>query len=199
VEASVTGAITIDVPDNIVFPTLDASNLDQPNYSYGASGYVINVNDLLSVYDSRNSGGFKVQVHVTSPFETVDHTRFIPLNNFYIATTSADTGGYRINPPSDDGIEYYSTPAVACNGSPLDVTPSPRTQIPTVLTIPSTFAGQNLGTGQNTYSTLDVMDCDLTTGGRVNVFKQNVNYYINMPGGQPTGSYAVTITFDLLT
>lgn len=199
VEASVTGTITMEVPNDITFPTLSASYLAQPNYSYGASGYVIDVNDLLSVYDSRNSGGFKVQVSATTPFETADHSKYIPLSSFSIATTSADTGGYRISPPSDDGIEYYSNPSsTSCNGSPIDVTPSPRTLIPTVLVTPSTFSGQTIGTGYNGYSTLDVMDCDLVTGGRVNVFRQNVNYYINMPAGQPVGSYSITLTFDLL-
>jgi len=204
VEASVTGNITFEVPNDVTFPVLSASNLAQPNYSYGASGYVINVNDLLSVYDSRDNGGFKVQVHATTPFETVDHSKYIPLNDFFIATTSADTGGYRFAPPSDDGIEYGSQPVTACNGSPMDVTP-PSPWPPTlsslgdVLTNASTFAGQSMGTGYNSYGTYDLMDCDLVGGGWVNVFKQNVNYYINIPGGQPTGSYGVTITFDLLT
>jgi len=203
VEANVTGTITLEVPNDVTFPVLNASNLDQSNFSYGASGYALNVNDLLSVYDSRNSGGFKVQAHVTTPFETADHSKFIPLNNFFIATTSADTGGFRFAPPADDGIEYYSEPSTACNGSPMDVTPvSPwpptSSSIGAVLTNPASFAGQNLGTGYNNYITYDLMDCDLSSGGRINIFRQNVNYYIKLAGGQQVGSYAVTITFDLV-
>jgi hypothetical protein len=198
VETSITGSITFDVPADITFPEKYSSNVDQPNYSNGATGYDLNEEDLLIVYDTRNNGGFVVQVHPTTPFENAGQTRYIPLANLYVATTSADTGGFRYTWPGD-GIEYNSEPVTACDGSPLDVTPSNRATIPTVLQTVSTFTGQAMGTGYNGYTTYDIMDCSLTAGGRSNIFKQNVNYYLNIPAGQPADTYGITITFDLVT
>ncbi len=198
IEATITGGISFEAPDDITFPTLNSSSLPQPNYSYGSSGYILNVNDLLSVTDTRGNGGFNVQVQLSSPFETTDHSQYIPLDNFYVATTSSDTGGFRFDPPSNDGIEYDTQPALPCNGSSLDVTPDNRADIPTVLTTPATYSGKNLGTGQNTYIPYDLMDCSLSSGGRNGTFKQNVNYNLSIPAFQPTGEYHVTITFDLL-
>jgi len=202
VEAEITGSISFDVPDDFSFPAMSSTYMPQDSFSFEATGYNFNTNDLLTVYDSRNSGGFMVQAHQTTPFETSGGVFHIPLNNFFIATTSAITGGYAFDPPSDDGIEYDSTPVTPCDSSSVDVTTFPRSEsaYQSLLWNGSTFAGQNLGTDDpDTYITYDLMNCSLLTGGRTGTFKQNVNYYLNVPGGQSAGTYNVTITFDLIT
>ena len=199
VEASITGTITFEVPDDITFPAMESSNMPQDSFSYDAAGYTHDINDLLTVYDSRNSGGFQVQVQASTPFETSGGTFHIPIDHFYMATTSSETGGFRFDPPSDDGIEYDSSPVLPCVGSSLDVTPSPRSLIPAVLTTPSTFT-QALGYEPDTYFTLNLMNCDLSPSqGRTGTFRQEVNYYLNVPGGQPGGTYNITLTYDLVT
>ncbi len=188
------GAITMSTPESFNFLSTSTGATGQTQFTCddltecpdNATGYTHNVNDLIEIVDTRNNGGFTVQVQASTPFESASGA-YMPFQNFFVATTPASTGGTQI-----DGIEYddgYS--GLTCSGTPLNTTGS--------LLDENSFLF-NFGSENIIPSTIhDLMECELGIGeGRTATMKQNVNYSLQVPPLQPTGTYSVILTYDLI-
>ena len=188
------GTITMSAPESFNFLTTSTNVASQIQFTCddttacpdNSTGYIHNVNDLLEIVDTRDNGGFTVQVQASTPFETASGA-YMPFQNFFIATTPASTGGTQI-----DGIEYDSEySGLTCSGSPLNTTGS--------LIDENSFLF-NFGSENTIPSTVhDLMQCELNTGeGRTATLKQNVNYSLQVPALQSAGTYNVILTYDLI-
>jgi hypothetical protein len=182
------GVLALDIPSGFYLPaiTYDPNNsqetfsIDEEEYPFGY--------DILTVTDTRNSGGFELQVQA-SAFEEETTLEQIPLQNLYIATKAASTGGLQLN-----GIEYGSgvTPAEEVSAE-LDTSGA----FDNASTFTSLLPG-GMGTG-GTGTVIVVQDGSLSVEpGRLDTFSQIVHYYLNAPAGQSPGEYIVTISFDLI-
>ncbi len=179
------GGLSLTTPDSFAFSGVTSSADDQESFSKDDDNYQLNSNDVVTVQDLRGSSGFTLQV-TASPFTAGGPT--IPLQNLHIVTTAASTGGTQNN-----GVEYrnsYSGPMGII--APLNTSGS-LVDSATFLTDGSPMGLGNIGTP------IEIMRGDLNPPvGRIGTFKQNINYYLNIPGLQPPGDYSVTFTFDLI-
>jgi N-acetylneuraminic acid mutarotase len=189
------GPLTIDAPASFSLGTAIGG---AQRFSKEDASYTLNANDIVTVSDLRNDGGFNLQMQVDASGFTTGNGKYIPLQNFHAVTTAAGTGGTAV-----DGVEYTGT-ATAPQNIVAPINANVNSAGDALLT-PGTFTscGVTLGTG-GTFTTpgtptpIDLMIGGVDTSGRNGSFKQNVNYYLDVPVGQPNGNYNVTITFDLL-
>lgn len=184
------GVLTLSAPDDFSFLPFTAIIGTQNAFSHhvdstNETNYVLNVNDVVTVTDTRGFGGFTLQIQASTPFQTAG-SKFFPLQNFFAATETSSTGG-----SNHAGIEFGAgTTGVDCTSAPLDVAAAAN------FVNAGSFSA-DFGTGYDTYTVQDLMLCGLVGDGRNGTFSQNVNYYLLIPSAQSAGAYSVTLTFDL--
>jgi hypothetical protein len=151
---------------------------------------IANTDDLLKIYDNRNSGGFVVTLS-TGINSFTDGQNSIPLSNLYMLTTLPQIPEQGIN---EDGITYNATgsrniyaPAYVNEFEPdsLDISNS------------ETYTSRTSVTqfGSNPLVLMDgSLDADL---GREGYFSQYVNFYLKVDATQAPGNYALILTYDL--
>lgn len=180
------GGLSISsVPDNFTFPPA-TGGAGNDRFSKEDTNYTLNVNDVITVEDLRNVSGFSLQL--TASAFTDGTPPNIPLDNFYVVTTASSTGGI-----TNNGVEYPS----GYSGQMGIIAPVNTSGD---VEISATFIddGSYLGNGSSGIPVV-LMDAGLIPpSGRTGTFKQNINYYLNIPGSQPPGDYQVTLTFDLI-
>lgn len=184
-----TGALTVTAPDDFTFP---AAAAEDQSFSQDDPGYVLNTNDVVTVSDTRGSGGFNLQVQADSAGFNDGAGHFLPLQNLYVATKAATTSGSPVN-----GVEYSGLLT-----SPQNIVAYQDTTALFTNPLSFTTCGSGLGTGgtlitAGTPSPIDLMLGGLSSGGRNGDFKQNVNYYLDIPSGAFSGSYTVTLTYTV--
>lgn len=197
-----------DIPDSFSFsPVALTGNVIQ-RFNNTTQETDPGIDDLLGVQDTRESGGFIVQLQSTDNFiEYVSRTKEIDINNCQagdnegsscLYVTTATTGNYVI--PGE--------PVEAVDG----VIYQPSGQLEETIAAPVNAEGQNLtqaatylnyGSELGNSTPVDLMNgtLPLTTGRNGNYY-QYVNYYFKIPGFpalQPTpGNYVVILTFTLM-
>jgi Tol biopolymer transport system component len=181
----------ISIPDSFSFPGINTSNVAQNAYNNGTS-LQPDSGDMLGVQDTRNSGGFEVQVQAAGNFSS--GTATIPLSGLYLATNihspaSAQPAGTDESAPcpaTNCGIIYQSQITERGILAPADSKGESLGE-------PSTFTA-NFGAGP-----VVIMDGGLSSAtGRNGDMYQYVNYRLTIPGFQPEGNYAVILTYTLL-
>jgi len=189
-QVNIESELSVSAPDNFSFGTVSAPN---EAFSKNDATYILDSNDYVTVTDTRGSSGFNLQVQAAFAGFTDGASHYLPLQNFWVATTAASTGGTQI-----DGVEYTGS----------DITPetilAPVDTSGNSLLDAASFTnfGSSLGSGSTFTAPGDPVPIDLMLGGvtgagRVGAFKQNVNYYLGIPIGQPIGTYNVTLTFTV--
>lgn len=184
-----TGALTItEVPDSFSFPPAAAGD-DSFSNGLGPDDA-----DRVTVSDTRNSGGFTLQVQATTAFaDTTNPLLTIPLTSLYTATSTIADGTRDVNGIACNGIQYLG-PAYDllpdCTGLPNPVTA--QFNILGGFNTVGSFTGF---TGNTLDGTVDLMQTGTNHNGS---FSQFVNYYLAIPAGQQPGSYEVTLTFTAL-
>jgi hypothetical protein len=190
------GVLTLSVPDDFVFGTFASP---ASTYSKNDTNYVLDSNDVITVSDLRGSGGFNLQLQVASSGFGNGSGNYLPLQNFYVITTASDTGG-----TSAYGVEYTGPDTV-----PQDIVAYQDANVNRAAgalqqAVTFTTCGSNLGSGSTfttagTPTAVDLMIGGVATpGGRQGTFKQNINFYLSVPSGQPTGSYSAILTYTLI-
>jgi hypothetical protein len=183
------GSLTVTAPDNFAFPAASANG---QSFSQNDPGYVLNTNDVVTVSDTRNAGGFNLQVQADAAGFNDGSGHFLPLQDLYVATKAATTTGTASN-----GVEYSGLLT-----SPQNIVAFQDTTGLLTDALSFTSCGSGLGTGgtllsAGTPSPVDLMLGGLSSGGRNGDFKQNVNYYLDIPPGTYSGSYSVTLTYTV--
>ncbi len=180
-----------DLPDSFNFPRTTVSSSSRELFSNGNQELSPAEDDLLGVQDTRNSGGFEVQIQAEGTFTDGVHT--IPLSNMYVAT-SVSSPTYTISNTSSpggaqDGVIYESEVITKGVTAPLDTANASLGSTTTF-----TSNGASLATGVVT-----LMNGSLPSDqGRVGKMYQYVSFYLHLPASQAAGDYAVTLTYTLL-
>ena len=191
-----TGALTLSVPDDFIFGSFASP---ASTYSKNDANYELDVNDVVTVSDLRGSGGFNLQLQVSASGFNNGSGKYLPLQNFYVVTTGSDTGGTTTYGVEYEGPDKTPQDIVAYQDANVNRTGGALQQAATFTT-----CGSNLGTG-STFTTagtpvaVDLMIGGVVTpGGRQSTFKQNVNFYLAVPSGQPSGDYSAVLTYTLI-
>ena len=181
---------------NLLPTTVGGAAKDQFTFNTtgNQTGYIHNQNDVLTVRDVSGNGNWAVQIHATAFAKQEDPNTIIPLDKFYLVTTEPQTGTQQdVNP--NDGIEYLPASATPQNiEAPLNVPITAE-----LFGNPLVFTTQNatFGTRGTPGAPIVIMSAP-TAQGRIGDFSQAINYYLQIPAAQPTGTYTTTITYDLI-
>lgn len=152
--------------------------------------------DMLTILDERDTGGFIVQVTTQGTF--TDGTNVIPLDNLYLITTidEADqnkAGGINYN--LDFTGSKTVSPPLYINETTTDISnPSTYTTGWGLQSAPHT----NLKVSQFGGYPLDLMVGTLaSTAGRVGEMSLNANFNLKIDYDQLPGDYSLILTYDL--
>lgn len=207
------GSISVEnIPDSFTFSSKYSSSLPQDSFSNdNPSTTPIDVStgteDIITVSDLRNAGGFDVTITSTdfiSPGDT------IPLENLSIASTcpdgndlAADLYGSPNNCDNANGAEFADGSSNTGNMSQINAVHSDNaTGTPANATELTTLRNAYLNDGQsfdeNSDLTPDIITLMESTGPRVARLSQALNFYLNIPANQTAGTYNITFTIDLI-
>jgi len=192
------GELTLQTPSSFLFPAASTAVTPQNQFSIDDPNYVLNVDDVVAVTDTRNDGGFILQIQATSfadyrynPPRTVPATpqgqQPVLPSTFYAATKAAATEGEQSN-----GIEY-DIGYLSGGGIPITAsinTAGPFNQVESFTQL----------TGNRLDGIVDLMDGTVPAqSGHQGTFKQNIQFYLQIPAHQPPGQFSSTITYDLIS
>lgn len=183
-------SLSVTAPANFTFGNVTSGS---QGFSKDDPTYILNSTDVITVTDGRVSSGFNLQVQPEATGFTDGSGKYLPLQNLWVATKGSSTGGTI----TDHGIEYDGSDILPQTiVAPQDTTGS--------LTGTGSFTscGSALGTGSTlttpgTPTPVDLMLGGTSNDGRAGTFKQNINYYLDIPQGQPIGNYAITLTYTV--
>lgn len=192
-----TGALSLEeVPDDFNFGSMSSP---AQAYSKDDTLYVLNSNDVISVSDMRGSSGFNLQIQASAEGFNNGSGKYLPLQGFYVVTTDSSTGGtgaygveYQGPDTTPENIVAYQDAAIDPGGGGLQQS------------VTFTTCGSNLGSGSTYVLPGTPVPVDLMLGGvsggggRKGTFKQNVNFYLSVPSGQPAGNYSAILTYTLI-
>ena len=202
-----------DVPDSFSFPNRFSSSFPQDSFSNDDPGTGIvdvesETDDILTISDLRNSGGFDVTI--TSSTFTNSTSDEIPLENLYIATScpdgddlTADLYGSPTNCDNTIGVEFADgstdianmNQASTVHSDSVNGTASNASQL-TALINAYTTDGANFDANlDDTPDTITLME---STSARLARISQALNFYLSLPANQESGTYNVLFTIDLL-
>jgi hypothetical protein len=179
-----TGELTLSVPSSFSFPNSSTSTIDQHQYSIQNPSYILNTNDYVTVSDTRNNGGFTLQLSASAFADTVDINRVIPGDNLFVATKASNTEGTPLN-----GVEYLPSDYLSIGGLPVTAQANTDGEFNQATSFTYNFGG----------APVELINGSVPQGsGRTGTFRQNVQYYLKIPAYQPPGVYQITLTFDLI-
>lgn len=207
------GGISIEnIPDSLSFPSKFSSSLpldsfSNDNPSTGTIDVATGPEDVLTIADLRNSGGFDVTITSTA---VTSGASTIPLQNLYIATTcpdgddlSPDLYGSPNNCDSSNGAEFADgssgtggmnqTSTVHSDNATGTATTSSQL---TALKNAYTSDGKSFDAGGDT--TPDTITLMQSTNAKVARLSQALNFYLQIPASQTAGTYNVRFTIDLI-
>lgn len=195
-----------EIPDSFNFGAIqngatnhnctNGSNISSPAYTCSTDQTPIpGVDDMLKVYDDRNSGGFLVNVQPLDTFSS-ENADEIPLTNLYVLTTLPEDPSPGTNDITN-GITYSDGAA----GEQGIVAPAFVNEFApdyADISVPETYTDPaiNAHFGDNP---VVLMDGTLNESlGRSGYFSQYVNYYLTTTPTQPAGNYSIVLFFDLM-
>jgi len=190
------GNIAIDyIPDSFSFPIKDTSGEAQNSFSNDNPStpevdILTGAEDVLTLHDYRNSGGFTVTL-TTSGFESA--TSSIPLSNLFVATTYPDASAFEILDPALNGDEINGVKYATGSAGTEDVTASAFTTGD--LNLPESYT---VSFDQDKNDVADIVELMKTTTGHVGRFSQAVSFLLKIPADQPAGDYQVKFTMDIV-
>lgn len=201
-----TGGISIvNVPDSFSFPQKYSSTSSQHNFSNDDPGTAeIDIttapNDILTITDLRDSGGFDVTITSTN-FQSGANT--IALENLYIATSypDADDLDQNLSGTEIDGVEVADGSSSTSNiVSPVHSdnvrgTVESQGDLTNLITAYTTD-GANFDSNQDL--TPDIITLIDSNEARIAGISQAVNFYVNIPADQISGKYSILLTIDLI-
>lgn len=197
-----------DIPDSFNFGTIisgttsnhcnNTSTLPSPSdlCSNSAVPDPPGADDLLTVNDERDSGGFIVQLTTQGTF--TDGTNTIPLDNLYVITSIDET-----DPNKADGINYGAD----FTGSKTVTAPLYVNETSDDISDPATYTS-GWSYQSDPYTTLrisqfggypiDLMNGTLpSTSGRVGEMSLYTNFNLTIDYDQLPGDYSLILTYDL--
>ncbi len=208
------GAISFeDIPDSFSFPNKFSSSLPQDSFSNDntATGIVdveSEADDIITISDLRNSGGFDVTI--TSSIFVNETDDEIPLENLYIVTScpdgddlASDLYGSPANCDNTTGVEFADgstdignmNQASAIHSDNANGTASNSTELNNLISAYTTD-GTNFDADLNDIpDTITLME---STSARLARISQALNFYLNLPANQPSGTYNILFTIDLI-
>ncbi len=183
------GTLTLtEVPDSFFFDPVTTT----PANAFNNENTVTtpDTDDRITVLDTRETGGFELQINVDTDFEDANNPLLtIPIDNLRIVSSTTSPVETLPSTTIDNGIIFDNTISTYCASAPLD------------------SAGGDLGLA-STFPVINefninipkvLMNCTLpANSGRNGSMSQYISYYLQVPGGQATGSYAAVVTYTLL-
>lgn len=179
----------INIPDTFTFTSISLSGSVQSLFNnttpVGANDPALE--DELTVEDTRNAGGFEVQVDINAAFS--DGTNTIAKTNLFTVTSLEET-----DPGNVNNLTYESGFAGDQNVSvPLYVDVD-STSIDVVATYTGLAPDSQFGSGA-----IVLLDGPLVAAsGRDGQMSTFVNFYLSIPALQPAGEYDANLTYTLL-
>jgi hypothetical protein len=149
--------------------------------------------DVLTVTDLRNSGGF--QVTLTAGRFSSGPEDEIPLSNLYVATTYP-TANDLPDHPELLGIMLGGITYSADYYGLHDITDTVDTVNP--VNIASTFTSFGRSFDNNHDNQVEPIVLMYTESGHAGSFSNALSFYVNIPGAQPAGTYSTLFTIDLI-
>jgi len=190
-----TGVLTLSVPTDFRFGTFASP---ASTFSKNDTAYVLDSKDVVTVSDLRGSGGFNLQLQVSSSGFGTGSGNYLPLQNFYVVTTASNTGGAASNGVEYEGPDITPQDIVAYQDANVNRTGGALTTANTFTTCGSALGSGSTFTTAGTPTPIDLMIGGVAPpNGRQGTFKQNVNFYLSVPRGQPPGDYSATLTYTL--
>ncbi|MCA9373585.1 hypothetical protein KC725_00330 [Candidatus Peregrinibacteria bacterium] len=208
------GAISFeDIPDSFSFPNKFSSSLPQDSFSNdNPSTGVVDVesetDDIITISDLRNSGGFDLTI--TSSIFVNENEDEIPLENLYIVTScpdgddlASDLYGSPTNCDNTTGVEFADgstdignmNQASTIHSDNANGTASNSTELNNLISAYTTD-GTNFDADLNDIpDTITLME---STSARLARISQALNFYLNLPANQPAGTYNILFTIDLI-
>jgi hypothetical protein len=188
------------IPYSLSFPQKFALTTAQDSFSnddpltVGTVDVSTAPDDILTVSDMRNSGGFRVTITADTLSNGADT---IPLSNLYLVTTYPGPNDF--GPPIDDagliGMEEFGVEwAAGSRGAHDTVTPEFTTEN---LNLAGTYTAHDNFFNEQTGNP-DVLTLMETNTNHIARVSQALSFYLNIPANQPPGTYAVTFTMDLI-
>ena len=196
-----------NTPKSFSFPTkyTTSANYNQPSFSnfsghtgpngktdpFGGTQQIAN-EDVLTVTDLRNAGGF--QVTITAEKFLDDAEDEIPLKNLYVTTTYPTANDLPANPELLGATQQGITYALNSYG-PKDISNT----VDTTASITQQTTYKNFGRNfdQNNDTFAEPIVLMYTDSAHAGSFSNALNFYIDIPGAQPSGNYATLFTIDL--
>lgn len=185
-------------------PTIDTTGSPPTN--------LLPASKRLTISDTRNSGGFLVQLGAISDFKNSPGTNCattptlcIPVSNLKVATTTNVDGN--TGTPCVLGNVIYEEGTI---GPPLPCS-SPTTPSVTALvnttgtnfgdattfSSPAVANSNNLQEPDSVTPTIDVLDGTLPSGGRIGLMSVGVSTMLTIPALQAASQYKTTLTWTL--
>lgn len=208
------GAISFeDIPESFSFPSKFSSSLSQNSFSNddpgtGAVDVTTDPDDILTISDLRNSGGFDLTI-TSSAFinQTSDE---LPLENLYIVTScpdgddlAADLYGSPNNCDNTNGAEFADGSTDTANMNQTNTvhsdnatgSPANNSELEDLI---NAYTTDGASFDANTDDIPDIITLMESTAPRLARISQALNFYLNIPPGQEAGTYSVLFTIDLL-
>jgi len=207
------GSISIeDLPGTFTFPSKYTSSFAQNSFSNDnpATGTIdveTAADDVLTVADLRNSGGFDVTI--TGSILT-SGPNDIPLSNLYVATSCPDSGdlsadlyGSPTNCDATNGAEFADGSSATNNMDQTNTvysanatgTGATSSQL-TALVNGYTSDGKSFDANQD--GAPDTIFLMQSTNAHVARISQTLGFYLNIPANQTSGTYNIKLTIDLI-
>lgn len=207
------GSISIEnIPDTFTFPSKYLSSLPQDSFSNdNPATSTIDVttaeNDVITVADLRNSGGFDVTITGSS---LTSGPNDIPLGNFFVVTTcpdgndlSADLYGSPNNCTSSNGAEFADGSSSTGNMDQTDTVHSDNatgtaTNSEELTALRNAYEADGKSFDANDDEIPDTIFLMQSTAAKVARVSQTLGFYLNIPASQTSGTYNIKLTIDLI-
>lgn len=203
------GTISLEFsPTSILFPQkfptfIPQSSFSNDNPATGPVDVSTGSEDIVTVKDLRNSGGFEVTI-TASPFTSGDFK--ISLNHFYVVTTYPDEDDLTPLDPTlegseSGGVEYANGFAGASDITSSVFTTGNMNQAQTYIFGGSNFdfnpppSGGNPDGGDGIPDPVTIMS---TSTDHLVRASQAVSLYIEIPADQEEATYTTLLTIDLI-
>lgn len=194
------GDIALDyIPTSFSFPlkhftTHVKKNFSNDNTETASIDVSTGPDDILTVHDFRNSGGFSVTI-TSSPFKS--SLNDLPLRNLHVVTTYPDADDMVTMDPTLYGLKNGGIEYAAGSQGLQDITAGAFTE--GNLNLPETYTTNGVSFDENEDDIPDVITLMETATAHIMRASQALSFYLEIPESQPAGTYEIMFTIDLIT
>lgn len=194
------GSISLtNIPDSFSFPTKFFSFSGQNSFSNDNPATTTTVDvttgpeDVITVQDLRNSGGFDLNISV-STFSSGSNQ--IPIARLYAVSTYPDDDDLTPLDPDLNGTEAGGVEYATGSSGAQDITSGVFTTGNLNLANTYTTNGDSFDANNDLVS--DMVSLMSTSTAHTMSASQALSFYLNIPADQPAGNYSVLFTLDLI-